>query len=118
MNLLWIVAAVGALAVSSCESDATNPAPAPAAAGQHVTIYGAVVQQGRYPLLQGMTVSEALELAGGSKETARRNRLKLFRRMSTGQNVIIYLNLEIPKHNFPLKPGDVIVVDEKLGPDF
>jgi hypothetical protein len=69
-----------------------------------------------------MTVKDALKMAGGAKETARPNKLKLIRKMSTGKNetknVTIYLNLEEAGHNFPLKPNDVIMVDEKLDPNF
>jgi protein involved in polysaccharide export with SLBB domain len=113
MKALWIVAAVSGLAWVPRHSDGVEPPPAAVAAvGQRVTVYGAVVRQGRYALTEGMTLNDALKMAGRTKEIAKLNKAKVIRKMDTGKNETIYVDLE--KDAFPLKPGDVIIVDEKL----
>jgi polysaccharide export outer membrane protein len=70
-------------------------------------IQGAVKTGGQFPYVYGMTVRAAISTAGGFSETADRNRAIVYRRQGN-QMVKGIVNLD-----FPIYPGDTIVVSER-----
>ncbi len=79
-----------------------------------VSIVGLVKTPGRYELRGPVTVLEALALAGGLTEFAKRDRIAVFRpdrgrwlRYGFDYTNVIYENAE---QNFALRPGDIVVV--------
>lgn len=84
-----------------------------------VRITGAVRQPRSIPFRQGMTVLDAVLEAGGLNDFASANRTKLFRRESGKTQVFEVelgdiLNKGKLETNFPLIPGDVITVPERI----
>jgi polysaccharide export outer membrane protein len=79
-----------------------------------VSIVGMVKTPGRYELRGPVTILEALALAGGFTEFAKRDRIAVFRpdhgrwqRFGFDYSNVIYENAE---QNFALRPGDIVVV--------
>jgi len=79
-----------------------------------VSVIGMVKNPGRYELKSQATILEALALAGGLTEFAKRDRIALFRsdgrrwqRFGFDYGNVIYENAE---QNFILRPGDIVVV--------
>jgi len=86
-------------------------------------VLGEVDKPGEYPLLGRTTVMQALALAGGFREYAKTDAIRILRqeqRVSDGrlhtQEVALALNYKLLaqgqnlQQDLPLKPGDVIVV--------
>jgi polysaccharide export outer membrane protein len=79
-----------------------------------VSVVGMVKTPGRYELRGPVTILEALALAGGTTEFAKRDRIAVFRQVRSRwqrygfdyTNVI----LDGADQNFPLRPGDIVVV--------
>lgn len=79
-----------------------------------VSVVGMVKTPGRYELRGPVTILEALALAGGTTEFAKRDRIAVFRQVRGRwqrygfdyTNVI----LDGADQNFPLRPGDIVVV--------
>ncbi|MHB0913130.1 MAG: SLBB domain-containing protein [Armatimonadota bacterium] len=79
-----------------------------------VMVLGAVRQSGEHSIVDGMTVREALMLAGGPTETADLGRVELRRPGSTGTTTVDYAAAcSGTGENPELKPGDVIYVSAK-----
>ena len=84
-----------------------------------VRVTGAVTTPISLPYRQGMTVLDAVLAAGGINEFAAPDRAKLYRRAQSGTQ-IIDIQLGGILHdgklttNYPLKPGDIITVPERL----
>lgn len=85
---------------------------------QHqVFVLGAVERPGAYPLQPGLTVAEAIALAGGFTLNADRHRLSVLRRAG-GQDVKFYVSFtdnpsrEDSAVRFVLQPGDNLIVPE------
>lgn len=83
-----------------------------------VFITGQVAHPGPYPLLDHMTVSQLITIAGGVAEYAKSDKIGIFRR-DNGQTVRIPFNYKsfsagkTPKdlkQNIELKPGDQVIV--------
>ena len=79
-----------------------------------VSVVGLVKNPGRYELRSQATVLEALALAGGLTEFAKKDRIVVFRndgrrwlRIAFDYNQAIYDNAE---QNFQLRPGDIVIV--------
>lgn len=70
-------------------------------------IQGAVKNGGQFPYVYGMSVRAAISTAGGFAETADRSRAVVYRRQGN-QMVKGIVNLD-----FPIYPGDTIVVSER-----
>lgn len=84
-----------------------------------VRITGAVRTPRSLPHRQGMTVLDAVLEAGGINEFASPNRTKLYRSSKAGTKVLEVdlgdiLNRGKLETNFPLMPGDVVTVPERL----
>lgn len=81
-----------------------------------VRVTGAVNNPRSMPYRQGMTVLDMVLEAGGVNEFSSPNRAVLFRR--NGDRVAIKLDRILKRGdmstNFPLRPGDVITVPERL----
>jgi polysaccharide export outer membrane protein len=79
-----------------------------------VSVVGMVKLPGRYELQSQATVLEALALAGGLTEFAKRNQISVFRRdgqrwqfLGFDYTGVVEGNGE---RNFVLRPGDIVVV--------
>ena len=70
-------------------------------------IQGEVGNAGQFPYVFGMTVRAAISTAGGFTDTANRGNAVVYRRQG-GQMVRGTVNLD-----FPIMPGDTIVVSER-----
>jgi polysaccharide export outer membrane protein len=73
-------------------------------------IRGEVRQAGRYPMITGVTLMQAIATAGGFTEFAQEKKVKLIR----GERSTVYNVLEIernPEKDVLIESGDVIVVD-------
>jgi len=84
-----------------------------------VRVTGAVRTQRSMPHRQGMTVLDAVLEAGGVNDFAAPNRTKLYRKTKDKTEVFDVelgdiLNQGKLETNFPLRPGDVITVPERL----
>lgn len=79
-----------------------------------VSVVGLVKNPGRFELRSQATVLEAIALAGGLTEFAKKDRIVIFRndgrrwlRIAFDYNQAIYDNAE---QNFQLRPGDIVIV--------
>lgn len=70
-------------------------------------ILGEVTTPGQYPYVANMTAETAIAIAGGFAPRASKSKVKLTRN-APGQQI----NGEVPL-NFPLRPGDTVVVKER-----
>lgn len=81
----------------------------------HIFVIGKVGKTGQFPLLDGMTLLQALALAGGLDEWADKDRITIVRTKSGKQKNIVFsydkcIEGKYPELNIRLKPNDVIVV--------
>lgn len=89
---------------------------------EYITIYGQVGRQGRYELApeEDLTISQAILRAGGFSGFAKTDKVKVIRKIPSGSNVEIYVNLENVmrkgrmQYDIPVRANDVIIVSEKL----
>ena len=70
-------------------------------------ILGEVTTPGQYPYVANMTAETAIAIAGGFAPRASKSKVQLTRN-APGQQI----NGEVPL-NFPLRPGDTVVVKER-----
>lgn len=81
-----------------------------------VSVIGEVAFPGRHELRSGTTVLDALAMSGGLKEFAARGRIVVMRSDGKGGSKRIEFNYDKAiaeggeRENFPLRPGDIIVV--------
>lgn len=80
-----------------------------------VSVVGMVKTPGRYPLNSQTTVLEALALAGGLTDFAKKDRIVIFRRSGRGWRTIPFNYAHIVNdwsadENVALDPGDIVVV--------
>jgi polysaccharide export outer membrane protein len=79
-----------------------------------VSVLGMVKTPGRYDLKSQATVLEALALAGGFAEFAKRDRIFISRRDDAGVKRLHFDYLKVldgdDNENFVLLPGDIVVV--------
>lgn len=80
-------------------------------------IGGGVARQGPVPLNRELRILDALSLAGGFREFADKNDVRILRRTSDGLEEYrfdydAYLDGKAPDSNLLLRPGDTIVVKE------
>lgn len=88
----------------------------------YFTIYGQVMRQGRYELApeEDLTISQAVLRAGGLAQFAKKEKVKLIRTYPGGQRKSFIVNLDDVmrkgklQYDIPVRPNDVIIVDEKL----
>ena len=87
--------------------------------GRRVRVTGAVRTPRSIPHRQGMTVLDAVLEAGGVNDFASPNRSRLYRKVKDKTEVFEIDLGDILKKgrletNYPLKPGDVVTVPERL----
>ena len=70
-------------------------------------IQGEVTTSGQFPYVYGMTARAAISTAGGFKDTADRSGVTIYRRRGD-EMMKSHVGLD-----FPIQPGDTIVVDER-----
>jgi polysaccharide export outer membrane protein len=79
-----------------------------------IFVLGEVAHPGAYPLVGAITVLEAMAVAGGTTEFARRGRLVVLRRHGGAAPVRIRVNLDEivdgKARSLPLQPGDTVFV--------
>jgi protein involved in polysaccharide export with SLBB domain len=116
MKAAWaILASVIVVVATSCFADAPKPANGPPPRPAYVTIYGCVVRQGRYelPAGQNITLTQALQKAGGTTPKAKSSKIKVIHCTAAGNTTEI-VNLKTGGKDPILNPQDVIIVDEKM----
>ena len=80
-----------------------------------VSVVGSVKTSGRYPLKSQTTVLEALALAGGLTDFAKRDRIVVYRRDGVTWKTLEFNYSKVVndwdvQENFALMPGDIVVV--------
>jgi protein involved in polysaccharide export with SLBB domain len=82
--------------------------------GQRVTVLGAVGRPDNYPISGEMYLLELMSLAGGYKEDAQLNRIKIFHKDKQQQPTEVDLESYIERsdiENMPkVRPGDIVFV--------
>jgi protein involved in polysaccharide export with SLBB domain len=82
-----------------------------------IFVFGEVQKPGTFVFQDGMTVVQAVTLAGGFTRTASQNSTSVTRRVQ-GQEVKIKVNVQDialgKSPNFTLEPGDIVFVPESL----
>ncbi|MEO7093427.1 MAG: polysaccharide biosynthesis/export family protein [Polyangiales bacterium] len=81
-------------------------------------VFGAVQKPGQFPMTEGMTVVQAISLAGGFTSLADRDRVTLNRRVSKEKVVRVVFSVaamtEGKINDVPLQAGDTIYVEERI----
>jgi protein involved in polysaccharide export with SLBB domain len=82
-----------------------------------VFVFGEVQKPGTFTYEEGMTIVQAVTLAGGFTKTASQNSTSVTRRVN-GQEVKVKVNVQDialgKASNFALEPGDIVYVPESL----
>ena len=83
---------------------------------QSVAIWGkGVAKPGNFPWYEGLTISHLIPLAGGLEKFADAEKVKVLRRTAEGQktyNVDLNAIFDNDEPDFPLRPNDVIRIDD------
>ena len=90
----------------------------PTGTGATVYILGEVKSPGVFPLQDGATTMQAIALAGGFMPKAAESKVKVTRRLPTGEEQVIVLDLAGPNsrgRDFPLMAGDTVTVPTGTG---
>ena len=84
---------------------------------RRVTLLGQVAKPGSFPLTPGMTLVQAISLAGGLTSIAKSDQVRLTR-TTNGKAVTVVLDVEAitdgVADDVPLQAGDRIYVEERL----
>ena len=86
-------------------------------ASKRVTVMGAVNRAGTFPLTSGLTVVQAISLAGGFTPLANRNGTLVIRRVGGERRRIRVPAAQVAEgrvDDFPVQAGDTIQVPERL----
>ena len=82
-----------------------------------VAVFGQVQKPGQFPMAEGMTVVQAISLAGGFTAIADRDRVTLNRRVSAKKVVRVVFSVgaitEGKMNDIPLQAGDTLYVEER-----
>ncbi|MEZ4224094.1 MAG: polysaccharide biosynthesis/export family protein [Polyangiaceae bacterium] len=84
---------------------------------KRVTVLGQVQKPGSFPLTPGMTLIQAVSLAGGLTSIANKDRVNLTRRTKSGtQTVVLSVDAitEGRSKDIPLQAGDSIYIHERV----
>jgi polysaccharide export outer membrane protein len=90
----------------------------PTGTGATVYILGEVKSPGVFPLQDGTTTMQAVALAGGFTPKAAESKVKVTRRLPTGEEQVMVLDLAGPSsrgRDFPLMTGDTVTVPTGTG---
>jgi polysaccharide export outer membrane protein len=84
---------------------------------RRVTLLGQVARPGSFPLTRGMTLVQAISMAGGLTSIAKSNNVRLTR-TNAGKTVTVVLDVDAitdgDADDVPLQAGDRIYVEERL----
>ena len=82
-----------------------------------VFVFGEVQKPGTFPYQDGMSIVQAVTIAGGFTKTAAQNSTSVTRRVN-GQEVKVKVNVQDialgKAPNFTIEPGDIVYVPESL----
>jgi polysaccharide biosynthesis/export protein VpsN len=82
-----------------------------------VAVFGQVQKPGQFPMAEGMTVVQAISLAGGFTAIADRDRVTLNRRVSASKVIRVVFSVaaitEGKMNDIPLQAGDTLYVEER-----
>ena len=80
-----------------------------------IVVGGDVKMPNSYRYSSGLTVTKAIQTAGGFTEFGNRRNVRL-RRAHTSKDIIVNVlkALENPEYDFPVYPGDLIFVKRKI----
>jgi len=85
---------------------------------KRVSVFGQVKQPGTFPFSDNMSIVEAISRAGGFTAMAKKNSVRVTRRLATGKTERILVAVEDigqgKAPNFLLRPGDVVFVPERI----
>lgn len=84
---------------------------------KRVTILGSVQKPGSFPLTPGLSLIQAISLAGGLNAIANKDRVNLTRRTKGGRHTVVISVEAITEGrspDFPLQAGDAIYVHERV----
>lgn len=85
---------------------------------KRISIMGQVKQPNNYPYVPGMTILDAISRAGGFTPMARENAVTVVRTVEGGERVKYTVPVgdiqENQAANFPIAPGDVVNVPERI----
>lgn len=84
---------------------------------KRVTILGSVAKPGSFPLTPGLSLIQAISLAGGLNAIANKDRVNLTRRTKGGRHTVVISVEAITEGrspDFPLQAGDAIYVHERV----
>lgn len=84
---------------------------------KRISVMGAVARPGTFPVYSGLTVVQAISLAGGFTSIASRDDTVVTRRTPQGlQRFAISVDAvtQGEQDDFPLRPGDIIYVPERV----
>ncbi|MET0376089.1 MAG: SLBB domain-containing protein [Rhizorhabdus sp.] len=85
------------------------------AAGQMVSVDGAVREPGKYPVVGGMTLQEAIASAKGAEDLANLDNVVIFRRVSDQRMAALFSLKQIRAGRATdpqIYPNDIVVVGE------
>ncbi|MGZ3420413.1 MAG: polysaccharide biosynthesis/export family protein [Polyangiales bacterium] len=82
-----------------------------------VAVFGQVQKPGQFPMTDGLTVVQAISLAGGFTQTADPDRVSLTRKLSKEKAVRVMFSVQAitegRTNDVPLQAGDTIFVGER-----
>ncbi|MFO0570818.1 MAG: polysaccharide biosynthesis/export family protein [Polyangiaceae bacterium] len=84
---------------------------------KRVTVLGSVSKPGSFPLTPGLTLLQAISLAGGLTAIANKDRVNLTRQTKTGRTTVVLTVEAITdgrSPDLPLQAGDSIYVHERV----
>ncbi len=83
-----------------------------------VSVFGQVQKPGQFPMVEGLTVVQAITLAGGFTPIADRDRIAITRKVSKEKAVRVVFSVaaitEGKMNDIPLQAGDTIYVEERV----
>jgi len=81
-------------------------------------VFGQVQKPGQFPMVEGMTVTQAVSLAGGFTAIADRDRVTLNRKVGRDKVVRVVFSVaaitEGKMNDIPLQSGDTLYVEERV----
>jgi polysaccharide export outer membrane protein len=84
---------------------------------KRITVLGQVQKPGSFPLTPGLSLIQAISLAGGLNAIANKDRVNLTRRTKGGRHTVV-LSIEAITEgrspDLPLQAGDAIYVHERV----
>jgi protein involved in polysaccharide export with SLBB domain len=108
MKYLWAIFVVVALGCAAKVKPLRSTAPQPGPAPLVIFVGGEFRQPGRFPWRNGMTASDAIQLAGGFNNMVSIRSLEIHHWDGSREVYPLTSDLRL-KQDVPLKPGDQII---------